>query len=231
MRTIFGACVCGVAATLLCASSSLAMLKVDFNDASGPSPTNPGWTGVTLPGANGINAGAVGANVQVILNTNQGIAGVGADDRDRGATNSPSPTDLSRDFVFGKGGTDYLEVLVSNVNPGTYTFTGYFHDTTPPTNLVDNVETDVFLNGVEKISDLARSDGNETMSSGSFTFTTAGGPLSFQVVGSLISNGNLTAHVINGFTIAAVPEPGALLVWSMLSGVAVVRFRGKRRPA
>ncbi|TWT37121.1 hypothetical protein KOR34_20680 [Posidoniimonas corsicana] len=228
MNSLSRACVCGLAIVLTATTSSLAMLKVDFNDASGPSPTYSDWTGVTLPGATGINAGSVGSNIQVILNTDQGIAGVGADDRDRGAANSPAPTALSRDFIFGMGGTDYLEVLVSNVNPGTYTFTGYFHDTNPPAALVNNVETDVYLNGTEMISDLARSDGNEPMSSESFTFTTAGGPLSFRVVGSLISNGNLTAHVINGFTIAAVPEAGAFLVWSVLGGVAVVRYRGKR---
>ncbi|TWT37123.1 hypothetical protein KOR34_20700 [Posidoniimonas corsicana] len=228
MNAFWTKSLCGLAIVMLATPSSFAMLAVDFNKTNTAANTQAGFVGVGVGGAT-VTGSSVGSSVNVSLATNPGGA---IDDRDRDADNgttSPSPTNLSKDFVFGvRGqGSNYLDVILSGVDAGTYTFTGYFHDSFPANDSVRDATMDVdFREGINSFTDAfttARTDDSMSpIGEGSFTFTSTGGDLTFRIASD--KNG----HLINGFTLAAVPEAGAFLVWSVLSGVAVVRHRRKR---
>ncbi|WP_231956354.1 hypothetical protein [Posidoniimonas polymericola] len=203
------------------------MLKVDFGTPSSPVDTANGFVGVDHTGALGLNGGSVGGTIGLTF---------GSSNPPVNSSNKNGPDALNRDFVSTVTGSnsanDYLEIMLSGVNPGTYSFTGYFHLTDPSTGGYANASTEVrFSDSVTTSPTLAdltviRSEGNETPAFGSFDFSTVGGNISFLVE---LTNPTNRSVLINGFTLAAVPEVGSFLVWSGLFGVGMVRYRGKRK--
>lgn len=220
MKSLFKASVFAAACTLIGASSSFAMLAVDFGTST--SPVESGFTGVSSVGPTGIGSiGGSPVSLSITTGTTPGTFGTG----DKGG-----PDALNRDWIksttSSNSAGDFIDLVLSGVPAGSYTFTGFFHLTDPSTGQYANAETLVALDGAPKLS-VVRSEGTETPASGSFNFSTDGsGDLTFSVT---LADANKRPVLINGFTLAAVPEAGAFLVWSMLSGVAVVRYRGKRR--
>ncbi|TWT73769.1 hypothetical protein Pla123a_36630 [Posidoniimonas polymericola] len=231
LKSLFG--VCALSVVMLVGSQASAMLKVDFNH--GGSPTEAGYYGVGVGGATGLNGGAVGASIDLSLTA------VGGTLDSRNRTFGPIPEDLSRDFVFTTTGTssagDYLDILLKNVTAGTYTFTGFFHNSelASPVGAYEDAETNVsFANGASPApgdfifgaSGVRTDYDEEPIGEASFNFVSTGEDLTFRIG---LADSSKRAVLINGFTLAAVPEVGSFFVGSLLFGVGMARYRGKRR--
>lgn len=102
-----------------------AQLRVDFNDNdNGPRLTQAGF--VEVVGSSGTVPCDYGVGDTLTI----ALTADGLDDRDRGAlTGGPgqAQSDLLRDFIFRNEGTG-VHIELSTLEPGAYTFTGFFHD-------------------------------------------------------------------------------------------------------
>ncbi len=219
--------IAAVGALLAGGQTRAAILAVDFNDNDdGPQLTQTGFAAVTTSGATVASDLGVGGTVTVSLPVLSG-----ADDRDRGAlTGGPGlpQSDLLRDFVF-RGGTG-LVVQVDVLKAGEYTFTGFFHDNAAQQKTgrltvdLDGYDTGT-LGEVEVVSSFDFSTGTAPAAVGTASFTfEADGTNPVAIVVRSADNG--TAHVINGFTLAPIPEPSSSV---LLVGVLGVGLLGRRR--
>lgn len=202
-------------------TSASASLQVDFNTSG--SPTQAGFTSVGTAGASGIGGTGIGTSIDVSL-ASDGLI----EDRLR-STTPGSLADLGVDFVFGNRAQNatYLDVIVAGIEAGLYSFEGFFHDSDPASgseNALVDVDYDNGSGFQSGLDDFPRSDGNDSVASGSFEFTANGtDPVTFRVTSD--KNG----HLINGFAINVVPEAGAFVVWGVLMGGTFVFGRGSRR--
>jgi hypothetical protein len=244
-RIAVGTLVLLVAAT----SSNAAPLMVDINErtsvanppgGSGPSPTQSGWTGMTLTGATGIatDFGTVDVSFVPIVGTSLVL-----DDRDRGQVGGGLHplTDLLREVMFITGnpaiqGNGTLDIVVSGLDAGAYAFTGYFHD-----NAVNHIAIDVELSVdgggsyASVVDDALASTGTSpaTIGSATFAFNASGiDPVHFRIIGQggTINFPTSETAILNGFEIHLVPEPMSLMLVGMgMTAFAVaVRRRGRR---
>lgn len=208
------------------AATQAATMSIDFNDNDdGPKLTQTGFTAATTGNTTVSTDLGVGESMTV------GILLTDNDDRDRGAvTSGPglAQSDLLRDFVF-RGGSG-LVLQLSTLKAGTYSFTGFFHDTTNQQKAGRlTVDRDGWSTGAldeeEVVSSFIYSTGTAptTVGTASFTFEADGiNPVAIVVR----SSDGGTAHVINGFTVTAVPEPSSTALLG-LGGFALILRRRK----
>ncbi|TWT30255.1 hypothetical protein KOR34_48130 [Posidoniimonas corsicana] len=205
-----------LAASIASVTTAHAMLQVDFNNNNN-NQTETGYTGLTQGQA---AAGTAISGVTVKLESAASIDGA----QGGGAGQSPVPTQLTRDYAFADAGdASFMDLVLTSLPAGAYTFTGVFHDTNGSNATIDlSLSTDgnppTFLQSVVQTS------GSNGPGTSTFNLTAIDGEEVRLRIASRTGD-----HLINGFSLAAVPEAGAFLVWSMLSGVAMTRYRGKRR--
>jgi len=101
--------------------------RVDLLDSSkGFTPTQQGFVAVDLLDANA--GSSVDLAVARLSIASSGTGGSVTDGRDRGPLDPGAPwSDLVQDLVFGLG--ENLELTFADLAPGSYVFTGVFHDT------------------------------------------------------------------------------------------------------
>ena len=200
-------------------------LYVDFNDNdnevsgdndAGVSYTQTGYLSVTQSGVTSVatDVGTVDISVGP-FSANP--------DRDRGpVTTDPDKSDLLRDFVFNQATN--LDITVSNLDAGTYEFTGYFHD-----NVVDHGTVDIlystdggstFLSGALNV-DYSNGSSPDPFGFGSFYLQADG----LNDVIFRITDAGSGANVINGFDLVAIPTPTALGAGVMMLGLMGLRRR------
>lgn len=232
---------------LLSVPGRAAMLRVDFNDndavanppgAPAPSPTQSGWLGVTQTGATGVatSFGTLDISVVPIVGSSSPVI----DDRDRGQLSSGSHplSNLLRDLLFitanpsSTYGNGTLDVVLSGLVAGQYTFTGYFHDNSVNHYLVDlAVSTDGGSTYSLMVDDaLASTTTNPTtVGSGSFQFTADGtNTVRIRVIGQGATSNPTTAEaaIINGFELDSIPVPEpTMLAFLTLLGPALCYLR------
>lgn len=202
-------------------AASAAALLYDVN-ATG-TPTQPGWTPVSLAGGNDVTFSAVG---DVFL-----------DERDRFGQNTDGPggdtvnNDMWRDFVFAD------ERLGSPTDPAGMDIT--------VTNLAPNTSYNVTLWAFDEISNGTRS---MTWNGVVYSFDDAPDPTSLtsRVVKFGVLTDNLGVAVlqgridfgqrggccnvfVNGFALKPVPEPGSLVLLGGALGAVAIRHRRTRR--
>jgi hypothetical protein len=203
--------------------------RVDLLDSSkGFTPTQQGFVAVDLLDANA--GSSVDLAVARLSIASSGTGGPVTDGRDRGPLDPGAPwSDLVQDLVFGLG--ENLELTFEDLAPGSYVFTGVFHDSD-----VDHGDAELS----------ASEDGGATYSVGPipYTHSTGSGPVNvgfgsvvFEANGVdpvvvRISNPDLPTPavrpILNGFVIR-VPEPSVPL--GVLGGVGLLMglARGRRR--
>lgn len=203
--------------------------RVDLLDSSkGFTPTQQGFVAVDLLDANG--GSTVDLAVARLSIASSGTGGPVTDGRDRGPLDPGAPwSDLVQDLIFGLG--ENLELTFADLAPGSYVFTGVFHDA--------NVD-----HGVGEL--FASEDGGATYAVGPVPYTHSTGSGVINVgFGSIvfeangvdpvvirISNPDLPTPavrpILNGFVIRA-PEPsftlGLLGGLGLLAGLARSRRR------
>lgn len=188
-----------------------AALRVDFNDNdSGPILTQAGFTAVTQDGGTFVSNVGTGGNVMIAISSDGTI-----DDRDRGALVGGAGlplSDLLRDFIFSsQTNATYLDITLSTLQAGTYTFIGFFHDSTVVHDPFDlSVNTGAgFVCTVDEGTCSTGTSPNP-VGKGSFTFTADGAnPVTIRIHdldGPADSSG-----IIAGFTLVA-NTPG-LAAW------------------
>lgn len=134
-------------------------------------------------------------------------------------------SDLLRDFVFASGTP--LGVIISGLEAGDYSFTGFFHDSDASHGTADvNVSVDGGQNFTDAM-DVTYTTGMSPASigTGSFTFTSDG---MNDVVFQISATGGDGTSVLNGFEIvtADVPEPSTIVLLCLGSlSLAIYRFR------
>ena len=227
-------------------SSYAGPLLVDINErtsvvnppgGAGPSPTQSGWTGMTLTGATGISTDFGTVDVSFVPIVGNALV---LDDRDRGQLGGGAHplSDLLREVVYITANPDTvgngtLDVVVSGLNAGQYSFTGYFHD-----NVVDHIAMDVELsvdggNSFLQVVDDALASTTTTpatIGSATFPFTANGtDAVHFRIIGQGGTTNFATSEtaILNGFEVHAVPEPTSLLLAGL--GIAVVGASVTRR--
>ena len=196
---------------LHCASAAI---MVDFNDNdNGPKLTQTGYTAITQTGGSFSSDLAVGGTATVGVTVNSANSSA-LDDRDRGAlVGGPglAQSDLLRDFLFFNSNfASSMDITVSTLKAGTYTFTGYFHD-----NTVQHSPFDLSVNTGSGFTLMIDEGGFSTGTSPnpvgihSFNFTSDGtNPVIFRM--DDLNGTNDNSGVIAGFEIAAVPEPSSV---------------------
>jgi len=160
-----------------------AALRVDFNDNdNGPMLTQAGFTAVTQDGGTFASNVGTGENVAIAISSDGTI-----DDRDRGALVGGaglSLSDLLRDFIFSsQTNATYLDITLSTLKAGTYTFTGFFHDNTVVHDPFD-LSVNTGSGFVRMIDEGTSSTGTSPTPAGkaSFTFTADGtNPVSIRI--------------------------------------------------
>lgn len=201
--------------------------RVDFFDSSkGFTPTQWGFVAVDLLDSN--DGSPVDLGVARLSVTSSGTGGPATDGRDRGPLDPGAPwSDLVQDLIFGLG--ENLDLTFEGLAPGSYVFTGVFHDA--------NVD-----HGAANL--LASEDGGTTFSVGPvpYTHSTGSGPVNVGF-GSIvfesngvdpvvvrISNPDLPTPavrpILNGFALS-VPEPSLAL--GLLGGVGLLIGLGRIR--
>ena len=201
-----------------------------FADWDVPAATNTqsGYVDIrdVLGTGNTVDAGDVGSMVGEGTQT-------ATDTRDRGAITGThaSLSNLLRDFGFNGNGAPPLDVSLKHINAGTYTFTGYFHDSD-----VDH--------GTQTISYSVDGGGSFAVGASNVTISTTSSPAAFgsasfnftangtdDVVFRFANDGG-GVDILNGFDITGpgpvtAPEPSTL----MLAVMAVLGLGtcGRRR--
>lgn len=212
------------ALAMISGHTSAATLAVDFNDNAALLLTQSGFVAATTASTTVTTELGVGGSmtIDVLLE--------GYDDRDRGAlTGGPGLTqsDLLRDFIFRKNAGG-LVIQLSSLKAGTYSFTGFFHDNGSNQGTGQlHVDRDGYgvgtLGEEEMVSSFDYSTGTAptTVGTASFTFDADGiNPV------AIVLRASSNAHVINGFTVTAVPEPSTAVLLG-LGGVALILRRKK----
>lgn len=197
-----------------------------FDSSKGFTPTQQLFVAVDLLDAN--SGSPIDLAVARLSISSSGTGGPATDGRDRGPLDPGAPwSDLVQDMVFGLG--ENLDLTFESLLPGSYVFTGVFHDI--------NVD-----HGVGDL--LASEDGGTTFSAGpnAYTHTTGPGPVNIGF-GSIVFESNgvdpvvvrianpdlpvpAIRPILNGFTIR-VPEPSTGI--GILTGVGLLAGLWRRR--
>jgi len=205
-------------------------VRVDLLDsAKGFSPTQPGFVAVDLGDVSAGNVVDLGSTRLSIASSGTSTLGDDLDGRDRGALapgHALSP--LARDFVFSL--SEQLDVTLDGLAPGSYVFSGVFHDS-----VVDHGAADLS----------ASVDGGATFTVGPVAYTHSTGTdptglgygsIVFEANGLdpvviRIANPDLPSPtvrpILNGFAIV-VPEPSVWLGLLSGMGMLVGLHRAKR---
>lgn len=212
------------------------LLKVDINGAGGPNQT--GFTDQAGAGNSPLNATYTGMNATYITSGNVTLNIYAGDltpltgwdnSRDRGAVTGSgnfTSSDLYRDFIFrnASAASSSLVTTFSNLNASTaYQFTFYSYD---KNNSNGNVWTQTFT-APGASGFISWGTGAPSTNSQYAVTITATTDNTGSIVWTQASSGSgNTFTVLNGFEIAAVPEPStwALLAVS-LTTVMVLRRR------
>ncbi len=198
--------------------------RVDMLDsAQGVSPTQVGFVAVDLDDSTG------GASVDLAIGrlsiTSSGAGGPATDGRDRGAlAPGQGKSDLMRDFVFGLG--ENLDLTFENLAPGSYVFSGVFHDSDVDHGAADLLASvdggSTFPFGPNTFDNSTGSDPSET-GYGSIVFTANGVD---PVVVRIANPDAGQVALVNGFAIS-VPEPSTLI--GLISGVGLLSVLARIR--
>jgi len=206
-------------------------VKVDLLDSSkGFSPTQPGYVAVDLAAASNGSVVDLGIARLSIASSGTATDGTDLDGRDRGPLAAgQASSDVARDFVFST--TENLDVTLDGLEPGSYVFSGIFHDSD-----VDQGAADLS----------ASEDGGSTFAIGpvAFDYSTGTDPAN-PTYASVVFEANgldpvvlrianpdlpvpLVRPVLNGFGII-VPEPSVWLGMVTGMGLLVALRRSRMR--
>ena len=192
-----------------------AAIMVDFNDRVGDQLTQTGYTAITQTGGSFSSDLAVGGTVTVGIAVD-GTNPAGLDDRDRGAlVGGPglAQSDLLRDFLFFNSAySTRMDITVSTLQAGTYTFTGYFHDSNVGHNPFDlSVNTGSGFSLMVDEANFSTGTSPNPVGISSFNFTSDGtNPVIFRIddINGTVVNGVIdNTGVIAGFEIVPSGAP------------------------